>query len=106
MVPLAAYWKGCETGKSECKPLELVRASKSEKRYLILPCGGTETAVYLSGKDAVSKQNTILQEQKISHSQCPPIFELTNLNDGKYYAYMLSCGLGGQIEINLKTNTK
>ena len=97
------YWEGCETGKGECKPLNFIRKSKKEKWFLIMPCGGTATTVTLSKQQGIPKENEINQKCEITHSECPPVFELTNLEDGKYYAYMLSCGLGGQIEINIKT---
>ena len=100
------YWEGCETGKGECKPLNFTRKAYNEKWFLILPYGGTATTVTLSKQQGINKGNEIIQKSEISHSECPPVFELTNLKDGKYYAYMLSCGLGGQIEINIKTKTE
>ncbi len=93
------YWEGCETGKGKCKPLTFTRSSKDENWFLLMPCGGTATTVTLTA----SGQNTPIQKISIGHSECPPIFDLTNLTDGKYFAYMLACGLGGQIEINLTT---
>ena len=98
------YWEGCETGERKCNPLTITRNSPNQNWFLITPCGGTATTVTLSTKQGIPKGNDIIQKQEISHSKCPPIFELTNLKDGKYFAYMLACGLGGQIEIDLKTN--
>ncbi|WP_420571577.1 hypothetical protein [Kordia sp.] len=110
------YWEACETGKEICKPLEFLRASKGDKWFLILPCGGTETKAYFSEKkdfskffskkEKTSEEKIIFLETEVFHAQCPPVFELTNLEDGKYFAYMMSCGLGGGIEINLKTKAK
>ncbi len=97
------YWEGCETGKGECNPLTFTRKSINENWFLIMPCGGTATSVTLSEQQGIPKGNKIIQKEEISHSECPPIFELTNLKDGKYFAYMLACGLGGQIEINIRT---
>jgi len=97
------YWEGCETGKRDCKSLEFTKQTKEGKWYLVMPCGGTSTIVYLSQKEGIPVKKEIIQKTEVSYSQCPPVFELTNLKDGKYYAYMLACGLGGQIEINLKT---
>ena len=97
------YWEGCETGEGECKPLVFTRQKYGEKWFLQTPCGGTLTDVSLS---MVKGNNIILvQEINIGFKDCPPIFELTHLEDGKYYSYMYGCGLGGQIEINLKTKT-
>ncbi len=93
------YWEGCETGKGECKPLAFICGSKDENWFLFMPCGGTSTTVNLT----IAGQKTPIQTTSIGHSECPPIFDLTNLADGKYFAYMLACGLGGQIEINLTT---
>ena len=99
------YWQGCETGKGECKPLTFTRKVKDEKWFLILPCGGTATTVTLSKQQGINKVNEVIKKIEILHSDCPPVIELTNLKDGKYYANMLSCGLGGQIEINIETKS-
>jgi hypothetical protein len=93
------YWEGCETGSGDCKPLMLSRSSNDEKWFLFMPCGGTSTTVTLNA----AGQANVIQETNVIHSQCPPIFELTHLPDGKYFAFMLACGLGGQVEINLTT---
>ena len=100
------YWEGCETGKGECNPLTFTRSSKNENWFLIMPCGGTGTSVTLSKQKGIIPENEVILKTEISYSECPPVFNLTNLTDGKYYAYMLSCGLGGQIEVNLKTRNK
>lgn len=97
------YWEGCETGKGECKPLTFTRSSKDENWFLFMPCGGTATTVTLSKQMGIPKKNETIQKCEITYPDCPPTFELTNLQDGKYFAYMLACGLGGQIEINLTT---
>ena len=41
------YLEGCETGKGDCKPIEIVRQSKQDSVVLIFPSGGTESDVYL-----------------------------------------------------------
>jgi hypothetical protein len=64
-----------------------------------MPCGGTATTVTLTS----TGQTNPIQKTSIGHSECPPIFDLTQLTEGKYFANMLACGLGGQIEINLTT---
>ena len=96
-------WERCETGKGECNPLTITRSSANEKWYLIMPCGGTATTVTLSTQQGIPKGNDIIQKEEVLHSGCPLIFELTNLKDGKYFAYMLACGLGRQIGINITT---
>jgi hypothetical protein len=100
------YWEGCETGKGECLPLTISRKTINDNCFLIMPCGGTATTVTLSEKQGIPKGSDIIQTEVLSVLECPPIFVLTNLKDGKYYAYMLACGLGGQIEINLKTKNE
>ncbi len=97
------YWGGCETGKGDCNPLTFTRNSSTENWFLIMPCGGTFTTVTLSEKQGIPTGNDIIQKEEVSHLDCPPVFDLTNLKDGKYYAYMLAFGLGGQIEINITT---
>ncbi|WP_196890176.1 hypothetical protein [Aureivirga sp. CE67] len=98
------YWEACEIGEKKCEPLTLKRPKNNEKWFLIMPCGGTSTTVTLSEKQVIPEEKDIIQKSEISTSQCPPIFDLTKLKDGKYFAYMISCGLGGQIEINLITD--
>ena len=100
------YWEGYETGEGDCKPLTFYRNSINEKWFLIMPCEGTTTSVTLSKQQGIAKESDVIQKQEITHRECPTIFDLTNLTDGKYYAYMLACGLGGQIEINIKTENK
>jgi hypothetical protein len=92
------YWENCETG-NECNSLNFSRKSESGKWYLIMPCGGTFTNLTLTKSGEIKPIKTI----KIENSKCPPYFELTELRDGKYFANMISCGLGGKIEFNIKT---
>ena len=92
------YWERCETGKGECKPLTFTRAKDEKNSYLIMPCGGTETSITVSSSD-----KTFSQEQHLFHDKCPPFLALTDLKDGKYFANMVACGLGGQVEFNLTT---
>jgi len=93
------YWEGCETGKGDCKPLTFTRCKQEKKWFLIMPCGGTETSVKISGID-----NSFKKQLHLFHNNCPPYIELTDLADGRYSAYMTACGLGGQVKFNLKTN--
>ena len=92
------YWENCEIS-NECKPLNFTRKSEKEKYFLIVPCGGTETEITLTKNGESNPTKKI----KIANSKCPPFFELTELKDGKYFANMIACGLGGKIEFNLKT---
>lgn len=93
-----SYWEGCETGAGTCEPLTFYKKSKLKKTFLLLPCGGTVTSVSLS-----SKENGISLKNEWRANDCPPMFDLTESSDGKYSAYMLSCGLGGGIRFTLKT---
>ncbi len=63
-----------------------------------MPCGGTETKVTVSSSDIFFSL-----KQHLFHDKCPPLLELTNLKDGKYFAQMIACGLGGQVEFDLTT---
>ena len=92
------YWEGCEKGKGKCKPLNFTRTKDEKNWYLIMPCGGTETSINISNSD-----NTFSQKQHLFYEKCPPYLELTDLKDGKYFANMMACGLGGAVEFNLKT---
>jgi hypothetical protein len=93
------YWEGCETGKGKCKPLNFTRTKDEKNWYLIMPCGGTETSITVSSSD-----KTFSEKQHLFHDKCPPFLALTDLKDGKYFANMMACGLGGQVEFNLTTN--
>lgn len=91
------YWEGCETGKGDCKPLTFSRTEKENYWFLIMPCGGTETAITISGRN-------FNKELHLNHDNCPPYLDLSNLVDGKYSANMRACGLGGTVTFNLTTN--
>jgi hypothetical protein len=93
------YWEGCETGKGACKPLNFTRTRGEKNWFLIMPCGGTETSVTVSSADM-----SFSDQQHLFHDKCPPFLELTNLKDGRYFANMRACGLGGSVEFNLTTN--
>jgi hypothetical protein len=90
------YWEGCETGKGECKPLTFTRTEKEINWFVIMPCGGTETAIAISGQN-------FKKELHFNHDNCPPYLDLSNMNDGKYSANMRACGLGGTVEFSLIT---
>lgn len=90
-------WKDCEKGEETCLPLDFYRDQKFKKSFLLLPCGGTSTAVTLSdSKRELWKNNYTVED-------CPPIIDVTKLVNGKYNVHMLACGLGGLVQFNLKT---
>jgi flavodoxin len=91
------YWQACETGKGHCKPLTFFRTANEENWFLIMPCGGTGTAITISGKD-------FKKEMHLHSANCPPYLDLSKLRDGKYFANMSACGLGGTISFNLTTS--
>lgn len=92
------YWEGCETGEGDCKPLTFTRTYKNQPHYLFLPGGslGTVTVTDL-------KTNLIIQEISSSLGSPPFVLDTTHLPDGNYSLYMISCSLGGPVEIILKT---
>lgn len=92
-----AYWEACETGKGDCQPLAFTRTKPVKNWYLMMPCGGTETAISITGQNFNKKLH-------LHHHNCPPYLDLTNLNDGQYFATMIACGLGGTVQFNLTTN--
>lgn len=92
-----AYWEACETGKGDCQPLTFTRTKTVKNWYLRMPCGGTETAISIRGQNFNKKLH-------LHHDNCPPCLDLTNLNDGQYFATMIACGLGGTVQFNLTTN--
>ena len=90
------YWEGCEIGNGNCKPLIFTRTRNEEKLFLIMPCGGTETTITISGQN-------FSENLHLYYNNCPPYLELTNLTDGQYFANMIACGLGGSVTFNLIT---
>ena len=92
------YFENCEIGK-ECKEINLKKETERQKWFLILPCGGTFSSVYLRKKE----EEKPIMETSTKHENCPPILELNELKDGKYFVNMISCGLGGKVELNIKT---
>lgn len=96
------YWESCETGEGPCNPITITRHSINEKCFLIMPCGGTLTDVVLTPSGASDPILSVTTEAY----ECPPTFELTNVPDGTYTASMLSCSLGGSVEINLQTKNE
>lgn len=94
-----AYWEACETGIGPCNPFTIER-QVGEPTTIVMPCGGTFTSVTLSSKGKTIKSLSI------GHDECPPTFDLTDLPDGEYGAYMLACGLGGGIKFNLVTKKR
>lgn len=91
-----AYWEACEKGTPACEALTFYKDSRLKKTFLLLPCGGSATTVSLS------KDKGVILESSWWAKECPPMFDLTALGDGKYSAYMLACGLGGRVEFTLK----
>ncbi|HAS39545.1 MAG TPA: hypothetical protein DCS93_03660 [Microscillaceae bacterium] len=98
-------WEACEKALKSCKPASITRSVKGQKSYLILPCGGTLTTATLSAQPGLpTKATQVIQKIEVSSAKCPPVFELTHLKDGKYFVYLMGCGLGGPMEIILKSN--
>ncbi len=93
------YLEGCETGKGDCKPIEIFRQNKNDSILLVFPSGGTESDVYLYSMKEI---NFKLQDKKVKGQGLPKI-NLTTLEDGEYTASVISCGLGGSCIIRLKT---
>ena len=90
------YLEGCETGKGNCKPIEIFRQNSV---LLVFPSGGTQSDVYLH---CAKNKNLQLHDKKVS-GQDKPTLNLTNLDDGEYAANIISCGLGGSCLVRLKT---
>ena len=93
------YLEGCETGKGDCKPIEIFRQNKQDSVLLVFPSGGTQSDVYLH---STKNKNIELHDKKVS-GQGKPTLNLTNLDDGEYSANIISCGLGGSCLVRLKT---
>ncbi len=93
------YLEGCETGKGNCKPIEIFRQNKQDSVLLVFQSGGTQSDVYLH---SAKNKNFVLHDKKVS-GLGKPTLNLTNLDDGEYTANIISCGLGGSCLVRLKT---
>jgi hypothetical protein len=105
------YMEGCETGKGDCKPVEMKRHYLHDIVKVIFPNGGTQSSVYLYRDTAFTKwmkgkpldqPKPLRHDQKVA-GQGNPVLDLTGLPDGKYTSQMLSCGVGGTFELTIKT---
>jgi hypothetical protein len=95
------YWEGCETGEGECEPLTFTRKPGIDRWFLMMPCAGNMGTVTLSKKMKVASGDEVIFTTAISAQECPPYFELTDLEDGRYTAYMIGCALGGTVQMRL-----
>ncbi|HEX2628698.1 MAG TPA: hypothetical protein VHM26_06800 [Chitinophagaceae bacterium] len=91
------HWEACEMGKA-CPTITFTRKKDQRNWFLLMPCGGTQTSVTVSGID-----NSFSKTINLVAKDCPPRLELTNMPDGKYTANMLACGLGGTVSFIIKT---
>lgn len=92
-------WETCEIGNDSVCKFDFVRPKQNVRWFLVMPCGGTYTSVTLTSTTNNLPKKTI----EVPFMDCPPYFELTQLNDGIYQAYMVACGLGGGIRVELKS---
>ncbi|MEX1002011.1 MAG: hypothetical protein WDZ35_07840 [Crocinitomicaceae bacterium] len=91
------FWEGCETGRQECPELEFSRNTITDSVILSMPSSGTSTSVML-----LNSKNEVVQKVAVSAPEYPK-FNLTGLPDGKYFASMFGCNLGGTVTFNLNT---
>ncbi len=104
----AEYIEACETGEGECLPIIIQRKTTNEKIKLVMPMGGTFTSIYLydAPYNLDEKANPLLEGTYYFQDKERPVFNLTEIKDGRYVVHMLACGLGGFFSIELKTETK
>jgi hypothetical protein len=88
------FWEGCETGNKSCPKLQFERPT-GKNWFLVMPCGGTQTHIEIRE----TKNSNLVRS--ILDNSCPPILDLSELQNGQYSASMIACGLGGSIIFNL-----
>ncbi len=93
------FMEGCETGQGLCEDQVFTRDFAGQPAFIIMPCGGTFSTVYLRHSSAL-----LVQEKNVGAAECPPFFDVTDLKDGDFSISMMSCGLGGAFRIQLKSN--
>lgn len=91
------HWEACEMGKP-CPTITFTRKKDQPNSFLLMPCGGTQTSVTVSGID-----NSVSKKMNLTAEDCPPWVELTSFPDGRYAANMYACGLGGGVRFIIKT---
>ncbi len=101
VVADAKNWEACEKGTIDlgCKPVIIERKAKEDTVLFVMPCAGTNTTVMLTEV----RGQELIKTLTVNVEECPPVFELTGLPNGHYSAQMFGCGLGGRIEVFLKT---
>ena len=93
------FMEGCETGQGLCEDQVFTRDFAGQPAFIIMPCGGTFSTVYLRHSSAL-----LVQEKSVKAAECPPFFDVTDLKDGDFSISMMSCGLGGAFNIKLKSS--
>lgn len=95
-----------ENGSVACFALSLNRKTINDTVLLFFPTSGTISDVYLYA-DSVFLKNLdtakFLRHDKKYATQGVLEIDMTGLADGKYKAHILACGVGGNVEINIKT---
>jgi hypothetical protein len=94
-----ALWEACETGVGDCEKLIIERDHKGQEVILVMPSGGSSGTATLHA----NKQQGPIQTCDVGMESEYPKFNFTTLEDGFYYASMLSCSVGGTVQIELKT---
>jgi hypothetical protein len=106
------YMENCETGKGDCQPIFLTRQSIGDSIIVIYPNGGTRSDIYLYLADSgfmkwmngtPKDQPKPLRHDGKYYGQGNPVFDLTGLPDGKYISHMLSCNVGGFLQLIIQT---
>jgi hypothetical protein len=106
------YMENCEMGKGDCHPIQLTRRSIGDTITVTYPNGGTQTDVYLYVADSAfmkwmngtpkDRPKLLLHVGKFL-GQGNPVFDLTGLPDGKYISHMVSCNVGGFLQLVIQT---
>lgn len=92
-------WENCETGEGVCNKIVLERLSKDQDTFIQVPSGGTAGTCYLYA----NKQEKPIQTISVSHTEKWRLLDFSDLEDGFYYMSMISCALGGTVQVELKT---
>ncbi len=103
------FMEGCEMGTTPCEPIEILRSHHDEDWNIVLPSGGTLSTVILYDQKGIDLFWSGKMEEAIPirQDQCGPdrlpSITLKSLPDGTYFLRMMSCGLGGGFQLELRT---
>ncbi|WP_022825044.1 hypothetical protein [Hymenobacter norwichensis] len=104
------YLEACETGAKECQPV-LINRKKGEQVTLALPAMNRASVGLWDAENYQRLQlrkfpYKAVEQQGSGNDTKALVFDLSKREDGIYYLWLTSCGVGGTYEVRLKTEVQ